>query len=182
MRGMRYLAIVETDENFCGGAHGTQWTKPWVFDLRTGSLLDWRHLLPPGWVVTTSSEQVWEGIEIAAVVSSKLQQAYHSRYNFASRRLPASVRNDCRGTTAAVSAFILWPTARNNGVAVQPAGLPSAVSICAIAVTITVPVLREFGVDPGLVGDIGAAHGTYARKSAIRATEQSQGRVAPSKN
>ena len=167
LRGVRYLGIVETDDTYCGGAHGARWTKPWVFDLRTGSLVDWRRVLPPGWAAETREEQAWQGIEVNTVLSGPLREAYRRRYALALNRLPASVRAGCRNAISEAGAFVLWPTARDDGLAVQAAGLPSAVSVCALAVTIGVPALRGLGADPELVGDIEAAH---ARTKAVRPT------------
>lgn len=158
MLGVRYLAIVETDANFCGGAHGTRWTRPWVFDLRSGAPADWSRPLPHGWSATTRGEQVWQGIEVRAVVSGQLQQVYRHGYVVASQRLPASVRADCQDAVTNTGASILWPDARGDGIALLPSGLPSAVSVCAVAVTIGVSALRRLGFAPGLLDDIQGAH------------------------
>ena len=47
MKGPGYLSFVITDTSFCGGPYPSIGTMSIVYDLRTGTPVDWARLLPP---------------------------------------------------------------------------------------------------------------------------------------
>jgi hypothetical protein len=154
MLGGHYFSLVEEDENFCGGVHGARWTKPWVFDLYTGSLVNWQALLPPGWVDGAHSEQVWDKIDISVIFSGELQRVYRHNYNSMSQ---GSSRSDCQDVMSAAEAFILWPNAAKHGIELEPSSLPLVASACARPATLLIVTLRDLGFDRSLVDDIQTA-------------------------
>jgi len=164
--GKRYFNLVETDENFCLGAHGAAWTKPWTFDLQTGFLVSWvgrpdrssPGLLPADWTGEAQSDQVWNRIEIPVVISPQLQDLYRPAYDSISRDLSRSVQTDCQDVISAAKRFILWRDAVNDGIELKPSALPRAASVCAIPFTLSIATLRDFNFEPSLIEDIEAAH------------------------
>ena len=54
--------------------------------------------------------------------------------------------------------FILWPDAKQDGLTVQPAGLPHVIASCGPAMTLPVKTLKTLDVNAGLLDAIEAAH------------------------
>ena len=151
MTGPAYLSFLLTEEIDCG-AHPDTSSLALVFDLRTGALVDWFHLLPKALTQRTAAERADAPASSGTVSSTSLARLY----------LDASpdMDKECRVVfkEEAPASFIFWPDPAHDGLAMQPTNLPHVEAACADAVTIPVATLRSLAVDPGLVDAIAAAH------------------------
>jgi len=153
--GSRYLSLIEDDENFCGGAHGASWTVAWNFNIRTGQLLDWRHLLPRQLVASSTTRQPWDGIDVPVIQSPALAEQYFRLWPFAPH--PRGHDADwsmCRSYLEGLDIFVLWLTATPPGLAMRPAALPQATNLCGLSVTVPVSRLAELGVNATVLTEI----------------------------
>lgn len=150
MRGPHFLSLVATDSWFCGGAHPDDDQFPLVYDLTTGTPLNWSRFLPAVLVQKTGIETAGDGTVVGTVSSPKLHELYLKGY-----------KNDPDCAEAIKDPdlpFTLWPSAPTEGITIQPFGLPHAVAACAGEVTIPLSVLRTLSVRHELLGAIEDAH------------------------
>ena len=155
MRGPRYLALVADDYSDCGGLHPNAESFALVYDLRTGLPPNWSLLLPRTLVQTVSVERTFDTTPLGMVDSPALR----SIYLVAARTAAAKVDPGCPETLEQLAGpFMLWPDARQGGVAVQPSRLAHAAAACGVPVTISVAALRRLGVDAALLDAVEAAH------------------------
>lgn len=153
MRGPHYLSLVAVDEWYCGGAHPDTGTTALVYDLDTGAPVNWRRLLPPALVEGTATDTAGDGTVLGKVLSAALRTRY------VKAATAQSIDPDCTDVLADPGlGFLLWPDADADGLAVQPAGLPSAVAACGPPIVIPLAELRTLGVDAGLLQAIDEAH------------------------
>lgn len=169
MRGPRYLALVADDYSDCGGLHPNAERFALVYDLRTGLPPDWSRLLPKALVRTVSVETGFDTTPLGMVDAPALKSIYLA----AVRTAAAKVDPRCPETLEQLAGpFMLWPDARQGGIAVQPSRLAHASAACGVPVTIGVAALRQHGARPALLDAITAAHqaGLYdaARPSSSR--------------
>lgn len=157
MRGPRYLSMVATDAWYCGGAYPDAETVPYVFDLRTGATVDWARLLPatmmrsagsagPSATQTASNQD-------GTVTSDVLADLYRKSGK------PEAVNPQCKEAIAESSlSFLIWPDAKQDGLVIQPSGLPHVIAACAAPFVIPTATLRQLGVDSGLLDAVDFAH------------------------
>lgn len=160
MQGPRYLALVADDYSDCGGLYPNAERFALVYDLRTGLPPDWSRLLPKMLVRTVSIEAAFDATPLGLVDSPALKSVYLA----AVRSAAARVDPGCPETLEQFAGpFMLWPDARQGGIAVQPSRLAHASAACGVPVTIGVAALRRLGVRPALLDAIAAAHraGSY---------------------
>ncbi|MBE7246128.1 MAG: hypothetical protein INR63_14365 [Actinomycetospora chiangmaiensis] len=163
MRGPRFLSIAITDDTFCGGAHPNVSTMSIVYDLTTGTPVDWTTLLPgslTGKVVLATGA---DGTRMVTLSSKALHALYQKFY----RRGPADPKREgddaaCREAVAETSlgeppAMMAWLDAKAGGLAVQ-FDLIHAVQACADPVIIPTDTLRCEGAQPVLIDALEAAH------------------------
>lgn len=161
MRGPLYVSVVETNSWYCGGAYPDWATTAFVYDLTTGTAVDWSRFLPPALVDRTAD---YNRPDEKLIVSAALTKLY----------LPAPTDNpECREALTSWEgglAFALWPDAAAGGIAIEPDNLPHVVKACGPPVTIATTDLRGLGVDPALLDAIDTAHrlGWYDKPSAKR--------------
>jgi hypothetical protein len=152
MQGPRYVSFVASDEYFCGGAHPDSSTVALVFDLDTGTLADWAKLLPE-LVQHTGTDTAGDGSALGTIASEKLADLYRDTAKH------GGSDPDCADALKDTELnFILWPDAKQNALAVQPAGLLHVIAACGPALPIPVETLRSLGVNVELLGAIEAAH------------------------
>lgn len=153
MRGPRYLAFVANDSWNCDTPHDDASTLVLVYDLNTGSPVNWAALLPASMIQTSTLDTVGDGTRIGVIGSRVLQQFY----------IQAQSANgsdpDCKDVLADPELkFNLWPDAKADGITIEPEGLPHAVAACGDDVVVPVSELHKMGVQPALLTDIETAH------------------------
>jgi hypothetical protein len=151
MTGPGYLTLIAADETDCGGAYPDTGQLVLVYDLQTGSPVNWTRLLPAALAGTVALDNAADGSKIGTVNSPKLHALYTDAYP------QRSDRADCLDSIADLP-FILWPDAKSDGLVLAPSGLPHVVSACGESVTIPTATLKTLGVDARLTEAIDAAH------------------------
>ena len=150
MQGPLYFSVTETRSWYCGGAYPDWSTTPLVYDLATGAAVDLKTLLPRGLIDKTADyNSPGEGL----VVSAALTQLY--RPGTMSDPQCADVLTHWPDGLA----FMLWPDAAGDGIALMPGNLPHVVKACGDIVTVGTERLRQLGVDARLLDAIDEAHG-----------------------
>lgn len=152
MQGPRYVSFVASDDYFCAGAYPDTSTVALVFDLNTGTLVDWAKLLPE-LAQGTGTDKAGDGSTLGTVSSEKFTDLY---------RNAAKHGGDDPECVDALKEtelnFILWPDAKQDGLAVQPVGLPHVIAACGSTRPIPLETLRSFGVNAEFLKAIDAAH------------------------
>jgi hypothetical protein len=150
MRGPGYLALVASDNWFCGGAYPSTDSFALAYDLKTGSPLNWARLLPKALVQTASLDTAGDGTQLGVVASPALTALYLELAKPDSDCTEALRQEDLH--------FMMWPDAAAEGVDMAPSGLAHAIAACGPDVTIPVARLRTLGADPALLDAITAGH------------------------
>ena len=164
MRGPRYLSYVIRDMSFCGAPYPPIGTMSIVYDLETGTPVDWTRLLPPSMTGKVGLTEGMDGTRIVTLASPRLFSLYLSGYDRAIRMpgndIAAEDLATCREAVQdeANPPMMVWLDAKSGGLAVQ-FDLIHAVQVCALPVVIPVEVLRANGVNAALLDAIAAAHG-----------------------
>jgi len=129
--GPRWLAILASDEAWCGGPHPSAGVFALVFDLRTGRPPDWtRLLLPPSLTGDAVVETAADGTPVGLVSSAALLQ-----------RAKDAAEPECAGVLDADSGrFMLWPATGQLTAVVF--GLPHAEAACADELALSQAELR----------------------------------------
>jgi hypothetical protein len=154
MRGPRYLGFYVGGSQDCGGAHPDAATSVYVYDLSTGSPVNWQRLLPKSMVQGTSLDTDINGATVAFVTSKALQDFYLKAENAANPIDP-----DCQDVlTDPKLQLNLWPDPKGGGLGVEPGNLPHVVQACADPIVIPTATLRPLGVSTDLLDAIDAAH------------------------
>jgi hypothetical protein len=72
MRGPGFVSLLITDTVDCGGAHPDSGVMAIVYDLRTGTPVDWTKLLPPGLTGVPSLDSGEDGTKTVRLASARL--------------------------------------------------------------------------------------------------------------
>jgi hypothetical protein len=150
MRGPGFISFLITDSVDCGGAHPNVSTMSIVYDLRSGTPVDWTQLLPASLTGTPALQQGADGTRMITLASQRLFELYLAEYGKLS-----TADADCRQVIAdsgssAPPAMMAWLDAKAGGLAVQ-FDLPHAVQACALPVVIPLATLRAEGAQPALL-------------------------------
>jgi hypothetical protein len=163
MSGPGYLSFVIRDTSFCGGPYPSIGTMAIVYDLRTGTPVDWAGLLPPSMTGKVALTEGMDGTKMVTLASPRLFSLYLSGYDRAIR-MPGNdiAAEDIAGCQEAVRdeaspPMMVWLDAKSDGLAVQ-FDLIHAVQACAVPVVIPVAVLRADRANATLLDAIDAAH------------------------
>lgn len=153
MRGPRYLSFLVGGSADCGGAHPDAGDYMLVYDLATGSPVNWQRLLPKAMVQGTSLDTGIDGVTIGFVTSTALQSLWLKAEAAANPIDP-----DCRDVLNDPELKLnLWPDPKGGGLGVEPGDLAHAVQACADPIVIPTTTLRPLGVDAALLDAIDAA-------------------------
>ena len=156
MRGPRYLALTAQDSWECGGAHPDASRLVLVYDLATGSPVNWARLLPATMIQSATLDTAGDGTRIGVIQSRALQDDY-VKARTSDPKDPLDP--DCKDVVQDPDLkFNLWPDAQAGGVRIEPEGLPHVVAACGDSVPIPTAVLRKMGVQPALLDAIDSAH------------------------
>ncbi len=143
------MAVLASDEAWCGGAHPNAGAFALAYDLRTGRPPDWTRLLPPALTGEAAADTALDGTRIGLVRSAALL-----------RRARAAAPAECKEVLDRDSGrFMVWPDgARLLAVAF---GLPRVAAACADAVELRPAELRTLGAAP-LADSLAAGAATAA--------------------
>ena len=156
MRGPHYLSLTAQDSWDCGGAHGDASRLVLVYDLATGSPVNWARLLSAALINSTSLDTAGDGTKIG-VIQSRALQDFYVKARSSDPKDPLDP--DCKDIVQDPELkFNLWPDAQAGGIQIEPEGLPHAVAACGDNVLIPSAALRKIGVQPALVDAIESAH------------------------
>lgn len=156
MRGPRYLSLIAQDSFDCGRAHPDAGRLVLVYDLATGSPVNWVRLLPATMIRSASLDTAADGTRIG-VIQSRVLQDYYVKARMADTK--DRLDPDCRDVVQDPDLkFNLWPDAKIGGIRIEPEGLPHAVAACIDSVLIPAAALRGMGVQPSLADAIESAH------------------------
>ena len=156
MAGPGYLALIASDDLFCGGAHPDADRFALAYDLRTGTQLNWERLLPKTLAGKATLDTAADGTRLGVLASPALTALYLQLAKPDADCAPALRDTDLQ--------FILWPDATRQGVAMQPSGLPHVIAACGTDVVVPLATARMLGVDPALLDAIAAGHQTVTPK------------------
>ena len=163
MTGPGYLSFVIRDTSFCGGAYPSIGTMAIVYDLRTGTPVDWARLLPPSLTGQVKLATGIDGTRMVTLASPRLHSLYLSGYDraiqMAGNDIPADELASCKEAVRETDnpPMMVWLDAKSGGIVVQ-FDLPHAVQACAVPVLIPLAVLRADGANAALLDEIDAAH------------------------
>lgn len=159
MRGPRYLSLLAQDDWYCGGAYPDTDAVAMVFDLDTGTPIDWRGLFPADVIDAATTSPGGDAAPLR-VSSDALWRLY-------ARAVAADgvgADPQCRQVLADQTggALMLWPDAATDGLDVQPADFPHVIKACGPPET---SALQELGANADLLAAIAEAHrrGWYDR-------------------
>lgn len=156
MRGPRYLSLAAEDSWDCGGAHPDAARLVVVYDLGTGSPVNWARLLPASMIQSASLDTAGDGTRIGVIQSHALQN-YYVKARTSDPKDPLDP--ECKDVVEDPALrFNLWPDAEGGGIQIEPEGLPRAAAACGDNVLIPVAALRKMGVQPALLDAIESAH------------------------
>jgi hypothetical protein len=159
MRGPGYISFVITDETNCGGAYPSVSTMSIVYDLRTGTPIDWTQLLPAALTGTLALQEGADGTKMVTLASQRLFELYLAGYRAANG--PAA-DPDCGqviedSDASGPPAMMAWLDARTGGLAVQ-FDLIHALQACAKSIVIPLSTLGAEGAQNDLVDAVQKAH------------------------
>ena len=146
MRGPRYVSYVITDSASCGGAHPSAGTTAIVYDLTTGSPVDWTKLLPAKLLGKVSLNEATDGVKMITLGSKRLYELYLARYR-------AGERKGDKECTEAMEqaggdsgpALTPWLDGQTGGLGLAPE-VPHVIQACADPMIIPVATMRAEGV------------------------------------
>ena len=156
MRGPDFLSFLVTDDVDCGGAHPDEGHSAIVYDLRTGTPVDWRALLPPVLTGTLALTDGADGVKVVTLASPRLFALYRARYDHGAA---GDEEQECRQAIAqggAATPMLAWLDAQTGGLALQ-FDLGHAEQACSEPVVLPIALLRHEGASPRLLAALTAA-------------------------
>jgi hypothetical protein len=152
MQGPQFFSLVATDEYVhCGGAHPNSDTMAMVFDMTTGTPVNWLALVSKSVGASVFADAVSDGSQIGALVLPALAQL----------NLDAA-SDDCKDAFQDPQSFQLWPDAKTGTLVAQAFDLPHAAADCAVQIPLTMEQARTLGFDENLLSSIDQAHRLFA--------------------
>lgn len=148
MQGPRFLSLLATDEYVsCGGAHPGSDTMAMVFDMTTGTPVNWPALVAKSAGASAFADAVSDGSKVGALVLPAL-----AKINL------AAANADCKDAFQDPQSFQLWPDAKTGTLVAQAFDLPHVVAECAIQIPLTLEQARTLGFDESVLSAIQQAH------------------------
>jgi hypothetical protein len=147
MTGPRFFSMVATDDTSCGEAHPNSDTIAMVFDMTTGTLVNWVDLVAKSAGATAGGDTAYDGTRIGALVLPAFQ-----KINI------AAANADCKDAFENPQSFLIWPDAKHGTLVAEAIGVPHVVQACAEEIPLTMEQARKLGFDESLVSAIEQAH------------------------
>ncbi len=155
MRGPRYLSLLARDDWYCGGAYPDTDLTALVYDLATGTPIDWTKLFPAN-LVPKAEPTPGRGVSDSLYVSSAdLWNLYVKASDTPGDDECNKVRKDPTGLD---TTLMIWPDAKDDAIDLVAADFPHVVKACSGPATIPTAELRKLGVDATLLDAIDEAH------------------------
>jgi hypothetical protein len=157
MRGPGFLSFAITDLSDCGGAHPNVGVMSIVYDLTTGSPVDWTKLLPASLTGTVALNEGADGTKVVTLTSKRLTDLYVAGY------AKGKHASDCGSAMTdqiadGPQAMMTWLDARTGGLAMVVVDVPHAIAACDDPVVVPTATLRQAGAAPSLLSALEAAH------------------------
>ena len=153
MSGPHLVSFVATDSYDCGGAHPDSSSQALVYDLNTGTPVDWAAYLPKSLLRTKATTHAADGTILGTIAGAALTKLYIEAVR------PDEIDASCRDALSEASLnFLVWPDVKANGLVLMQTDLPFVVAVCGPAATIPMVKLRQIGVSSRLLDSIATAH------------------------
>jgi hypothetical protein len=147
MTGPRFLSLVATDNIYCGGAHPNSDVMAMVFDMTTGTPVNWPAQFPKSAEASSFVDSVEDGSKVGALVLPALLKIY-----------AAAATSECKDAFQNTQSFLLWPDAQHGTLVAQAFDLPHAAQDCADELDVTIEQARKLGFDESVLIAIEQAH------------------------
>lgn len=147
MTGPRFLSLVASDDVFCGGNRPNNEQFALVFDMNTGTQVDWMVLVAKTAGAPTYMDTVSDGSTAKALILPALR-----------KMSVATAVPDCKDAFQDSQSYLIWPDARHGRLVAQPFDLPHVVGACAEEIHLTMGQARKLGFDETLLKAIDQAH------------------------
>jgi len=147
MAGPRFLSLVATEETDCGGAHPNSDVMALVFDMTTGTPVNWPALLAKTAKASSFVDSVADGSKVGGLVLPALAKINLERAS-----------EDCKGAFLKPQSFLVWPDAQSGTLVVQAFDLPHVVQSCADEIGLPMGQARQLGFDESVLTAIEQAH------------------------
>ncbi len=147
MTGQRFLSLVATDEFYCGGAHPNSDVMAMVFDMTTGTPVNWPAQFPQSAGASSFVDTVGDESKVGALVLPALLKIY-----------AAAASEECKDAFQDSQSFLIWPDAQHGTLVAQAFDLPHAVQSCADEFGLTMEQARKLGFDESVLSAIEQAH------------------------
>jgi len=147
MTGPRLLSLVATDEIYCGGAHPNSDVMAMVFDMTTGTPVNWPAQFPQSAGASSFVDSVGDGSKVGALVLPALLKMY-----------AAAASEECKDAFQDPQSFLIWPDAQHETLVAQAFDLPHVAQACADEFALTMEQARKLGFDEGVLSAIEQAH------------------------
>lgn len=146
MHGPRFLSMVAQGSYFCGGAHPAGEAIALVFDMQSGSLVNWVEL-NPSVSAGSSAPDPADGADSVTITLPALRHLYMS-----------AAPPECRDAYDDLQRFLLWPDAKSSTLIAQAAGLAQVDQPCVNELKLTMEQARKLGFSQELLRAIEEAH------------------------
>jgi hypothetical protein len=147
MMDPHFLSEIENEDSDCGGAHPNTDQMALVFDMTTGSPVNWALQVQNQAGVSTYKDSTMDGSTVGALVLPAL--------------LPmavAAAEADCKDAFSDPQSFQIWLDAKSGTVVAQAFDLPHAVAVCAEEIHLTIEQARKLGFSENILGPLEEAH------------------------
>ncbi len=159
MSGPRFVSILMTQGEYCGGAHPNWGRTALVFDLETGRLVNWRTFLPAEMTAEMNDDDADNGVSAAYLKSPTLKAWFAPR---ALAGMDSYGREECAAIYDEGGSddwgLTIWPDAKTGGLTLQSEGLAHAEMGCFTDVAMPLGELKRRGVRRELTDALEAAH------------------------
>jgi hypothetical protein len=134
MTGPRFLSMVAGDGFYCGTAHPDDDMTVAVFDMETGSLVDWSTLVAKSAAASSAINPLqYEGGAVPLIMP-ELQVIYAS-----------AEEAYCKDNFEDERPFFLWPDVESGTLIAEVAGLPHDAAPCKNELKLTIEQARKLG-------------------------------------
>ena len=165
MRGPRFLSMVARDEFFCGGAHPDDDLTVLVFDLESGTQVDWSTLVAKSAGASSPENILGDAGGTRPLILPQLQVMYVAAED---------AEADCKGLFEDKQPIFLWPDAESGTLIAEVADFPHVAAPCKNKLKLTIEQARKLGFDESLLQAIEEAHRiASASRKARRVQKQS---------
>jgi hypothetical protein len=138
---------VATDDIYCGGAHPSSDVMAMVFDMTTGTPVNWPAQFPQSAGASSFVDLVGDGSKVGALVLPALLKIY-----------AAAASKECKDIFEDSQSFLIWPDAQRGTLVAQAFDLPHVAQACADEFGLTMEQARKLGFDESILSAIEQAH------------------------